>query len=465
MPHVLMSRRTPTLTLMLALLILAALPVAAQAATRVVVRGAGFGHGVGMSQYGAYGYAQHGYDFREILSRYYTGTDLGRASSATVRVLMQWRDPYVRVRGAKRIGGKPTSPRKIYIARASGSTVVVRNTRGRLLGRFSGGARATGLGSPLRLMGPALNGVSSGLYRGAVDILPDGGRVTAINVVQLEDYLQGVVPGEMPTSWDMEALKAQAVVARTYALATSQSGGTYDLFPDTRSQVYSGVVAEQSRSTAAVRETAGQVVEYNGNIAITYYFSTSGGETENVENAFLGGLPKGWLVGVKDPFDSISPRHRWTFRFSKASFARRLGGYVKGRYRKIKVLSRGVSPRVISARVYGTRGTTTITGPTLRARLGTHDTWLYFTNVSTSQAERIRFARSRTTLLPRALVGRFDPAPRRKRIVAERRDGHRWRRAAVASISRAGRYRVAVAQTGVYRVRAGRIAGPSVRIR
>jgi stage II sporulation protein D len=461
MPNVLMLRRTLTLTL----LILAGLPVAAQAATRVVVRGAGFGHGVGLSQYGSYGYAQHGYDYRRILSSYYTGTDLGRASGAPVRVLMQWRDPYVRVRGAKRIGGKRTSPRRMYIARASGSTVVVRNTRGRLLGRFSGGARATGRGSPIRLMGPAINGVTSGLYRGAVDMLPDGGGVTAINRIKLEDYLKGVVPGEMPTSWDMEALKAQAVVARTYALATRKRGGAYDLYPDTRSQVYRGAVAEVSRSNAAIRATRGEVVEYNGQIAITYYFSTSGGETENVENAFLGGIPKGWLVGVKDPFDSISPKHRWRLRFSKASFQRRLGGYVRGRYRKIKVLERGVSPRVVRARVYGTRGTTTITGPTLRARLGTDDTWLYFTNVSSSRAATLRFARSRTTLRPRAIVGRFDPAPRRKRIAVERRTVSRWQRVAVARLSRAGRYRVSVGRTGVYRVRAGSIAGPSVRIR
>lgn len=462
MPHVRMRR---TLTLTFTLLILAVVPAVAQAATRVVVRGAGFGHGVGLSQYGSYGYAQHDFAYREILSHYYTGTELGTASNATVRVLMQYRDPYVRVRGAKRIGGKRTSPRKMYIARTSGSRVVVRNTRGKLLGRFSGGARATGIGSAQRLMGPAINGVSSGLYRGAMDLLPDGGGVTAVNVIRLEDYLRGVVPGEMPTSWDMEALKSQAVVARTYALATRSRGGAYDLFPDTRSQVYRGVVAEQSRSDAAIRDTAGEVVEYNGNIAITYYFSTSGGETENVENAFLGGVPKGWLVGVKDPFDSISPRHRWRFRFTKASFQRRLGGYVKGRYRKIKVLSRGVSPRVIRARVYGTRGTTTITGPTLRARLGTHDSWLYFTNVSSSQAAKVRFSRSRTTLRPQALVGRFAPAPRRRRIVVERREGRRWHRVAVARMSRAGRYRVEVSRPGVHRVRAGGIAGPSVRIR
>lgn len=455
-------RRTFPITL---ILLLVALPAAAHAASRVVVRGAGFGHGVGLSQYGSYGYAQHGFDYREIIGHYYTGTDLGRASSRTVRVLLQLRDPYVRVRGAKKIGGKAVSPSKTYIARTSGSTVVVRNTRGKLLGRFSGGARATGVGGVQRLMGAAINGVSSGLYHGAIDMLPDGGGVTAVNVVQLEDYVQGVVPGEMPSSWDSEALKSQAVVARTYALATLKSGGAYDLYPDTRSQMYRGASGEQSRTNAAVRDTAGEIVQYNGQTAITYYFSTSGGETENVENAFAGSIPKGWLAGVTDPFDSISPRHRWSFRFTKASFQRRLGGYVKGRYKKIKVLTRGVSPRVIRARVYGSGGTTVISGSTLRARLGTYDSWLYFTNVSSSRAATVRFARSRTTLRPLSIVGRFAPAPRSRRIVVERRDGRRWRRVDVARISRTGAYRVAVNRRGLYRVRAGAVDGPPVRIR
>jgi stage II sporulation protein D len=379
---------------------------------------------------------------------------------------MQERDPYVRVRGAKLIGGKPTSPSRLYIARTSGSTVVVRNASShKLLGKFAGGARATGSGSPQRLMGPAMNGVSSGLYRGAIDVLPDNGGVDAINVVTLEDYVQGVVPGEMPATWDTEALKAQAVVARTYALATLKTTGVFDLYPDTRSQMYRGVVAEQARSSQATRDTAGEVVEYNGQIAITYYFSTSGGETEDVENAFLGSVPKGWLAGVKDPFDSISPRHRWTFRFTKASIARHLGGYVKGKYKKIKVLTRGVSPRVIQARVYGSRGTTLVSGPTLRSRLGAYDSWLYFTNVSSSQAATVRFARSRTTLRPRSLVGRFEPAPRNRRLAIERRIGKRWRRVLVVKASRAGAYRAAVLNAGVYRVRHGSVIGPSVRIR
>ena len=108
----------------------------------------------------------------------------------------------------------------------------------------------------------------------------------------------------------------QAVTARTYALATRKRGGAFDLYPDTRSQVYRGVAGETSRSNRAVKDTAGKILTYNGVPAITYYFSTSGGETENVELSFLGSEPKPWLKSVEDPYDDISPRHRWRVSFT-----------------------------------------------------------------------------------------------------------------------------------------------------
>jgi hypothetical protein len=120
---------------------------------------------------------------------------------------------------------------------------------------------------------------------------------------------------------------------------------------------------------------------------------------------------------------------------------------------------------VIQARVYGSRGTTLISGPTLRSRLGTYDSWLYFTNVSSSQAANIHFARSHTRLRPLSLVGRFEPAPRNRRLAIERKTGKRWRRVSVVKASRAGAYRAASLKPGVYRVRHGSVIGPSVRIR
>ena len=126
----------------------------------------------------------------------------------------------------------------------------------------------------------------------------------------LDDYLQGVVPAESPASWPAEALKAQAIAARTYAITTAKSDG-FDHYADTRSQVYKGVGIETAATNAAVAATRGQIVTYDGRPVVTYFFSTSGGRTEDVENTTLGTEPKPWLKSVEDEFDSVSPRHRW----------------------------------------------------------------------------------------------------------------------------------------------------------
>lgn len=272
-------RRVVLLTTLIALL--AAAP--AGAATRHVVSGAGFGHGIGMSQYGAYGFAQNGVGYVRILKHYYRGTEIGRAPSRPVRVLLQASDPYVRFSGANRVAGKRIG-RGLHIVRPAGG--------GRLrvsgAGTFNGPISVTGKG-PIKLMGPAINGINSGTYRGTMVLRPGAvGGVTAINSLPIDTYLGGVVPGEMPSSWDYDALRAQAVAARTYALAVRQRGQVFDLYPDTRSQVYAGVSAETSRTNKAVADTARQVLTYDGDPVTTFYFSTSGGRTENVELSFLG---------------------------------------------------------------------------------------------------------------------------------------------------------------------------------
>ena len=194
------------------------------------------------------------------------------------------------------------------------------------MARFSAPLRVgAGGDDPVRLLGPALNYISDGLYRGAIEIRPDGGGLTAINVIALDPYVKGVVAGEMPSSWPLEALKVQAVAARTYALATRKTTGSFDQYPDTRSQVYKGVTGESARSNAAVDQTDGLILTYNGVPAVTYYFSTSGGHTENVEFSFIGALSKPWLVGVPDPYDTRSPYHRWKATFSAGTLDRALG--------------------------------------------------------------------------------------------------------------------------------------------
>ena len=444
---------------------IAAPPAAADAAVRHVVRGAGYGHGIGMSQYGAYGFALAGRDYEQILSHYFTGTHLGRAPGQPVRVLLQPVDPYIRVRGATAVEGAALSRGTTYVARRSGSGVIVRTAAGRRVGRFSGPVRFAGAGKALRLLGPALNGVSDGLYRGAVDVLPAGGGVTSINVLDLDSYLRGVVAGEMPSSWPLEALKAQAVTARTYALATRKTGGAFDQYPDTRSQVYRGVVGESVRSDAAVAQTSGRILTYNGAPAATYYFSTSGGHTENIEFSWVGSLSKPWLVGVPDPYDDRSPYHRWQVTFSTATLTRALGA--RGTFRRLQVLQRGTSPRVVRARVVGSAGSTTLTGPSIRTRLGLRASWFTFVRVSSSarRARSARPARWGPSPARRALAGEFWPAPRARRLIVERRSEDRWRPTGRVSTSRSGRYRAELARAGVYRVRSGRVAGPSVRVR
>src|SRR5262249_16941985 len=127
----------------------------------------------------------------------------------------------------------------------------------------------------------------------------------------LEQYLDGVVGREMPAKWGDDApaaLQAQAIAARTYAMANAKPASPYDMFADQRSQVYGGVAAEDPRTIAAVDATRGQVLTYNGGLITAYYFSTSGGRTESVQNVF-GSTPVPYLVSVPDPFDAGSPYH------------------------------------------------------------------------------------------------------------------------------------------------------------
>ena len=327
-------------------------------------------------------------------------------------------------------------------------------------------------------------GVRDGLYRGSLLISASGSGLIAVNALDLEDYVRGVVSGESPSAWPTEALKAQAVAARTYAITTHAGGGVFDQYADTRSQVYRGVSAETPNTDAAVQATTGQVVTFGGQPVTTYFFSTSGGETEDVENSFVGSQPKPWLKAVDDPFDSVSPKHRWgPFRFTATQVQRKLHRYLQGRFKRIKVLQRGVSPRVVRAQVVGTGGVTNVTGPQLRSAFGLFDTWAFFTSV-TSKASKpkpkkpaahagparpTRPAASRRSPArpPRARRAWRAPSPRRasgRWLRVERREGTRWVTATDAQVLRGGRYSVAVPGPGVYRVVYGQAVGPSVRV-
>ncbi|HEY4427392.1 MAG TPA: SpoIID/LytB domain-containing protein [Solirubrobacteraceae bacterium] len=205
--------------------------------------------------------------------------------------------------------------------------------------------------------------------------------------VPLERYVRGVVSAEMPASWPLAALEAQAIASRTYAVTAHAGGSRFDVYSDTRSQVYRGVAAETAQTNAAVAATSGQIVLYAGRPATTYFFASSGGMTENIESAFLGSTPQPWLRGVPDPFDS-GPSSSWSTSISFGSAATRLRGLLKGAFRGIEVLTRGVSPRIVSAQVLGSRGASPVSGPELAARLGLVSTWAFFSVKSGTHVRR-----------------------------------------------------------------------------
>ena len=269
-----------------------------------VVSGRGYGHGVGMSQYGAYGQALAGRTYDQILAYYYTGTQIGKAGRKDVRVLL--------AEGRRAVTVSSTCPlhrgrcvgRDVHPAEGHADAARRPLPPGRYRpGRSGAAARpSTGQEGAARARRDASTAASSSSSRRAASC----GSSTSL---PLESYLQGVVAGEMPFGWPAEALKAQAVAARSYALASLLKGKPFDLYSDVRSQVYLGVAGEKPSTTKAVTDTAGEVVLYGGKVATTYYFSTSGGKTASAADVFGFSVP--YLVSRPDPWDKASPYHRW----------------------------------------------------------------------------------------------------------------------------------------------------------
>ena len=268
-----------------------------------VVSGRGWGHGVGMSQYGAYGQALAGRSYQQILGYYYSGTTIGKAGRKEVRVLL--------AEGRRAVTVSSTGP--LTAVDATGATYRLPKgpvtLHADLVIPVEAGPVTAASPLVIRPAKNALVALDGRAYRGKLELVPQGEFVRVVNVVPLESYLQGVVAGEMPFGWPAAALEAQAVAARSYALANLLKGKPYDLYSDVRSQVYLGVSGEKASTTQAVAATAGQVVLYAGRIATTYYFSTSGGKTASAEDVF--GFSAPYLVSRPDPWDKLSPYHEW----------------------------------------------------------------------------------------------------------------------------------------------------------
>ena len=209
-------------------------------------------------------------------------------------------------------------------------------------------------------------------YRGRVYLVSTGKGLTAVNYVDLDHYLFSVLGGEMNGNWPPEALKAQAVAARSYALYERQDArnGIFDVGDDTGWQVYSGIQAESTGTQQAVLATAGQVLTYNNQVINAVFHSSAGGCTENVEDVWVQPLP--YLRTVKNSFDQGAPVNEWTKTFSAAELSSRFGVGAIQRIEPVK--STPVCGRVKEMRIVGDRGSKVVKGDAVREALGLKST-------------------------------------------------------------------------------------------
>ena len=400
--------------LLIAALVAVAVPsTTAQAAgDDVTFVGHGHGPGRGMGQYGAYGYAvDHGWGAARILNHFYGGTTLsGDAGNPVITVELN------RVTGGDTIvtgpglaiSGIPVPGAAVLVRRSGNGTFVAQV-----------GPSCAGPWSPWRGFGSGLMVHTSGDqanlanlatlceptkdtgYRGGLEVIDAGGKQVTLSVLGVDDYLRGVLPREMPASWGsagggagMEALRAQAVAARSYALGSAARASGATTCDSESCQVYGGAferplntgvykVLEASNSTLAVQQTSGHVMRaVNGTIARTEFSSSTGGWTAG-----------GTFPAVEDAGDATSnnANHTWTKSLSWAEVGAALG---TGQVRSISVTQRnGLGAhggRTLAVNVTGTSGqTTTFTGAAVRLKLGLKSDWFAVASMTLAEAQSI----------------------------------------------------------------------------
>ncbi len=366
-----------------------------------VLSGHGYGHGRGMSQWGAYGAATRGLSWDRIVAFYYPGTGIGTYGNPTLRIRLS-EVSSTAVTAVMSAGLKLQTP--------SGAIALSSSARGRVIDRWrlvrdgggqslqfhAGGAWTTNatyrrtartltfarVGGAVRVL------LTSGTYRDYPDrvrsVVSGGGALVPLNVTSLDSYLRGVVPSEMPASWPAEALRSQAVVARTYA-ANQRTSGLYDLCDSTACQVYRGLADYSAggalirsnthpNADAAVTATSGRVVTYAGEPAFTQFSASNGGWTVD------GGKP--YLVAKADPYDGVptdswSP-HSWTVSGATLRAALQRSYPSVGTVTSLGLVRDGRGEwggRVVRATLVGTSGRATLSGDQLRFAAGLRSTW------------------------------------------------------------------------------------------
>jgi len=355
--------------------------------------GRGNGHGLGMSQWGARGRAAAAQDYQKILSTYYTGTRIdSRDTSGLVRIALS-DDPIDLARPWPRlfgplpfIAGPVTVDGLPQLRAAAGSSLGFdANGSGQpvVFTVAPDGSRGTAvvIAQTLTIHSPSAAGIRTNImqimggdfragaeqrrYAGTLQIIPKGGAtVLPVNVLPMEDYLKGVVPAEMPAYWGVEALKAQAIAGRTYAIGRVGRAGDFDLRASELDQAYSGLTDQRAESNAAVDGTRGQVLTYQGQLITAFYMASDGGHTESSEYRFVqwnhGAQLRshlGYLTGIPDSFDRAPSWQVGPFSSSgAATILRDNGNDIGDRLLAITVLQKDASGRLVGVRLRGQDG-------------------------------------------------------------------------------------------------------------
>src|SRR6476659_730651 len=453
-----MIRRTLLVTAALGASLLG--PGVASGATLYTLNGHGWGHGIGMSQYGALGYAQHGWTHQQILQHYFTGTTIGQLPSGTKeRVLLISSRPSIHLsftqaatahdqEGTSR--SLPAGSYRVDPGVVAGQVRLWSTASGRYVWRgIVSPLLVAPHGGPLQL-DDAVNGFIHDHWWGDFRIDRSGGSLSLVDVVGMERYVSGVVPCEVPASWLPEAVQSQAVAARSYAAA--------------RSQMYCPVERQVAASNAAVDATKHQVVKYGGQVATTFFSSSSGGRTSSLA-ASWGSTNQPYLVPVRDRYDGaggLNPNHTWAPRvFSPSGLGSALG--VGGSVSSLDTTIDGPSQRVLSVLVHSGGGDHSLTASDVVSRLGLRSTYFRILQVT--------LAAPKSSIAGGAyqLKGRLWPRPKRAfRLESKSGASGSWRqvtaRVVLDSTGRFSIKRRPVADASYRLVRKG-ASSPTVRVR
>ncbi|HVQ17688.1 MAG TPA: SpoIID/LytB domain-containing protein, partial [Actinomycetes bacterium] len=442
--------------------------------------GLGFGHGIGMSQFGAEGMGRLGKSYRQIVKFYFPGTNFAKAKSSrqitvglsgVVRSTPQGNAVVVVDRPglvASNRGNKIALPGHVggarvtsfRVVRGSGGLAVYAVSSSKVLKVKSGlgGAVTWRTNGAVRDSKVAV-GTAAGsnrLYRGFLEVKKGSSSVLAISRVLLEDYLRSVVSHEVPSSWTAAALRAQAVAARSYALVSQVNARAahrpYDICDSTYCQYYGPMGGESGAETRAVQATRGVFLKSGGQPVLAMFSSADGGYT------VAGGRP--YLVAQKDPYDGVVSGaanwgHKWGTKVSAGAIERSWPQI--GRLQKLKVLGRDGNGqwggRVLSVGLVGSKSTVTVSADSFRWAVGLKSTWWTITNADSNiraPAKNVRVKRA-----DRAAVVRWGAPDTQRRVTGYRvtvsnsndvyRVGRAARKARVNELTNGKEYRAQVA--------------------